>query len=185
MEFVLGEATVSIRVRSMRMHGFLMRVFQSKRFYLVFCLTVSLFFSSISSATYYYWTGNAVYTGSVDPTPYGACKKAWDLIIAGGLGYSPNYSSVNAVRFDDADYGCYIYYTSAAGVLYGGGEVGAELEGTECPPNQSLDVEAGVCRYNYSPKQKGASHELACNIVKDPINFSNGNVFETEVKQCC
>jgi len=44
MEFVLGEATVSIRVRSMRMHGFLMRVFQSKRFYLVFCLTVSLFF---------------------------------------------------------------------------------------------------------------------------------------------
>jgi len=140
-----------------------------------------IIFSSISSATYYYWTGNAVYTGSVDPTPYGACKKAWDLIIAGGLGYSPNYSSVNAVRFDDADYGCYIYYTSAAGVLYGGGEVGAELEGTECPPNQSLDIEAGVCRYNYSPKQKGASHELACNIVKDPINFSNGNVFETEV----
>ena len=44
MEFVLGEATVSIRVRSMRMHGFLMRVFQSKRFYLVFFLTVSLFF---------------------------------------------------------------------------------------------------------------------------------------------
>ena len=102
------------------------------------------------------------------------------MIIDEGL-YSPNYSSVSAVRYDDADFECIIYYTSAAGVLYFGGEVGAELEGAECPPNQSLDVEAGVCRYNYSPKQKGASHELACNLVKDPINFSSGNVFETEV----
>jgi len=44
MKFLLGETTISIGIRSLRMHGYLTRVFQFKRFYLMIFLAASLFF---------------------------------------------------------------------------------------------------------------------------------------------